>query len=134
MTISKWNKKCILALSSVSLLSGCASMFGDNTRQIRVDSHPQGADIYVDGQRYGSTPSVITISSYIYGGKQLVLKKQDYKDQVIMINAAFQPVGLWNILNFPIGTIIDLATGDILKIDPVNLSVTGDLSAVSVQK
>lgn len=130
----KFNKKCALVFSSLFGITGCASMFGDNTRQVRVDSHPQGANIYIDEKYAGTTPAVITLSRYIYGGQQLVLKKQNYRDQTAMVTADFQLVSLWNILNFPIGTIVDWSTGNILKIDSNSLNISVDLLPVSAQK
>jgi hypothetical protein len=129
-----FGKKLIVlaAILSTVLLTGCASMFGDNTRTVVVNSQPQGADIYVDNVPYGVTPATVTLSSYLYGGKIIVLKKAGYKDQISLINSKFQPVTIWNILN-GFGFLIDLATGDILKIDPANLNVNANLSASKSQ-
>lgn len=126
-------KKLVLLTASVSLLSGCATLFGDNTRQVKVDSRPQGADVYIDGMRYGTTPATITLPSYIYGGKTLVLKKDDYRDQTVLVNSKFQPVGLWNILFWPF-FLIDAGTGNSVKIDPANLNVSADLTPVKLKK
>lgn len=127
--MKNFSKTVALSLFSLTVFSGCASMFGDNTRQLKVDSRPQGADIYVDGLRYGTTPATITLPTYIYGGKQIVLKKDDYRDQTVVINAVFQPVGLWNLLFWP-GFLIDAAAGNSVKIEPANLNVVSDLTAV----
>ncbi|WP_186644959.1 PEGA domain-containing protein [Fluviispira vulneris] len=122
-------KKTAILLVISALLTSCASMYGDNTRLVKVDSQPQGADIYIDGARVGKTPSVITLSSYIYGGKTLVLRKENFSETSIMVNSKFQPVGIWNILN-GFGFLIDAATGNILKIDPANLSVHTELTPI----
>lgn len=106
-----------LVSALIATLTGCASIAGDNTRQVRVDSMPQGATIYVDNQAQGTTPSVITMPSYIYGGKNVMLRKRGYQDTSMMVNTSFQPIALLDILFWPT-FIVDAATGNIVKIDP----------------
>ena len=123
-----FNGACVAGVfGGILLLSGCASMFGDNTRTVSINSNPEGAAIYVDNVQYGTTPAVVSMPSYIYGGKTITFKKAGYETQSMQVNSTFQLVGLWNILNFPLGTIIDLATGDLVKIDPANLQLNAKL-------
>lgn len=103
-------------------INSCASMFGNNGREISVNSSPQGATIFLNGIQYGETPRIITLPTYIYGNQTLTLKKTGYEDQSTSLNSEFQLVGLWNILNFPWGTIIDAADGDMVKISRHNLN------------
>jgi hypothetical protein len=119
------------AVISVILLSltGCATIAGDNTRTVCVNSHPQGAGIYIEGQRHGTTPANITLSNYIYNGKTVTLKKDGYYDQTMTINSKFQPCSLWNLILCP-GFLIDAATGNIVKINPAQLNMTTDLQIV----
>ena len=122
MKLIKLVISCTLMLS----LFGCASIAGDNTRAVKVDSMPQGAAIYVDNQQYGVTPAVITLPTYIYGGKSVTLKKAGYHDQTMMVNSKFQPIALLDIFLWPT-FLIDAATGDIVKIDPANLNLSTKL-------
>jgi hypothetical protein len=107
-------------------LTGCASIAGNNTRMVKVESEPAGATIMVDNQNYGVTPAVITLPTYIYGGKSITLRKKGYQDQSMMVNSKFQPVALLDIFLWPT-FIIDAATGDLVKIDPANLNLQGKL-------
>lgn len=107
-------------------LTGCASIAGNNTRMVKVESEPAGATILVDNQAYGVTPAVITLPTYIYGGKSITLRKKGYQDQSMMVNSKFQPVALLDIFLWPT-FIIDAATGDLVKIDPANLNLQGKL-------
>ena len=102
-------------------------MFGDNGRNISVNSQPSGADIYVDNIQYGTTPAIIPLSSYIYGGKVVTLKKQGYNTVSTVVNSQFNMVSLWNLLN-GFGFLIDAATGDIMKLPPEGRSVNMTLS------
>jgi hypothetical protein len=116
-----------LVATLIVTLTGCASIAGDNTRQVKVDSMPQGAAIYVDNQQYGVTPAVITLPSYIYGGKNVALKKRGYQDAGMMVNTSFQPIALLDILFWPT-FIVDAATGDLVKIDPATRNLNATLS------
>lgn len=129
MFIFKKIGKLIVVFAAVISLNSCASIAGDNMRTVCVHSQPQGAGIYVDGLRRGTTPGSITLPSYIYGGKTIVVKKEGYQEQVLMVNSKFQPCGLWNILFWP-GFFVDAATGNIVKIDPACYNLTAELQAV----
>lgn len=118
----KISKSLTLLTLSSALFSGCASIFGDNTRNISIKSNPSGAKIFIDNVQYGTTPSIISLTNYIYSGKVISLKKEGYETQSTMINSKFQPVGLWNILFWP-GFLIDAAAGNTVKIDPQHLNV-----------
>ena len=115
-----------LFCAALLILSGCASIAGDNTRAVKVTSQPTGAAIYVDNQQYCVTPAVVTLPTYIYGGKSLTLKKKGYQDQTMMVNSKFQPIALLDILFWPT-FVIDAATGNIVKIDPANLNLNSTL-------
>jgi hypothetical protein len=41
---------------AIICLSGCATLFGDKTQNIRFESIPNGAKVYVDGNYVGATP------------------------------------------------------------------------------
>jgi hypothetical protein len=107
-------------------LSGCASVAGDNNRMVKVESEPAGATILVDNQPYGVTPAVITLPTYIYGGKTVTLRKKGYQDQAMVVNSRFQPIALLDIFLWPT-FIVDAATGDLVKIDPASLNLQGKL-------
>src|SRR3990167_7077841 len=108
-------------------LTGCASIAGDNTRQVRVTSNKPGAKIYVDNQQYGTTPATITLPNYIYGGKAVTVKKAGFGEQTKVVNTAFQPVSILNVFFWP-GWIIDAGTGNLVKIDPASRNLDYSLA------
>lgn len=118
--------KLAIIFSIFAAISGCASIAGDNTRAVKVTSQPAGAAIYVDNQQYGVTPAVVTLPTYIYGGKSVTLKKKGFQDHTMMVNSKFQPIALLDILFWPT-FVIDAATGNIVKIDPANLNLDAQL-------
>lgn len=117
-----------LAISGllVITLAGCASIAGNNSRAVAVNSTPAGAAIYVDNQQYGVTPATITLPSYIYGGKSITVKKSGYHAQSRMVNTQFQPVALLDILAWPT-FLIDAATGNLVKMDPASTNLNYNL-------
>lgn len=119
--------KMVAVCSMIAVLTGCASIAGDNTRKVSVNSKPAGAKIYVDNQQYGTTPQVITLPNNIYGGKNVMLKKQGYNDESMMVNTKFQPIAILDILFWPT-FIVDGLTGDLVKIDPANRELNATLS------
>jgi hypothetical protein len=121
----------LLISATVLTVSGCASMFGDNTRTVNINSNPSGADVYINGVNRGSTPLALNLPTHFDGGASITLKKSGYKDTGIFIDAKFQLVGLWNVLTFPIGFMIDQETGYFLKVDPDALNTVVNLSKSS---
>lgn len=122
-------KKLALAMASTVMtlsLTGCASIGGDNTRAVRVESEPAGAAIYVDNQQYGVTPAVITLPSYIYGGKTVVVRKKGYSDQALPVNTNFQMISILDVLFWP-SLVVDGVTGNLVKIDPANRYLNANL-------
>ena len=122
MKMTKLALLCALILS----ISGCASIAGDNTRAVRVESKPAGAAIYVDNQQYGVTPAVVNLPTYIYGGKSITLKKPGYQEQAMMVNTKFQPIALLDIFFWPT-FVIDAATGNLVKIAPADRNLGASL-------
>lgn len=112
------------------ILGGCASIAGSNTRQVNVHSAPAGAAIYVDNQKYGVTPGVVTLPSYIYGGKIVTLRKHGYQDTTVVVNTAFQPIALLDILLWPT-FFVDALTGNLVKIDPASLNIHAEMQRIS---
>lgn len=100
-------------------MTGCASIAGDNTRAVKVTSVPSGASIYVDNQQYGTTPAIVDMPTYIYGGKTVTVKKAGYQDQSQRVNSKFQPIALLDVFFWPT-FFVDAATGDLVKTDPAN--------------
>lgn len=103
-------------------LSGCATLFGDNTRQVSVNSNPQGAKVYLNNQYMGTTPTTLTMSS-LWDTNIVELKKPGHEPIVRTVNTSFQPVTILDILLWPT-LIIDGVSGDMMKISPDSRNIT----------
>ncbi len=126
MSIFKKPTIFILTLLPIVIFSSCASLFGENSRTVRVNSDPTGAGIYIEGKNRGSTPKSIELPRYIYGEQEIEIRKPGYETETLVVHSDFQLVSLWNLLN-GWGFIIDAATGDIVKIAPNDRSFNAEL-------
>ena len=117
---------CAISMSLIVLLSGCATVFGENGRTVQVNSHPQNAQVFANNMPVGTTPLLMNVPS-TWSPTLLTFKKHGYLDQNAQINTTFQPVGLLNIFFWP-GFIIDAISGDMKKISPESRTVTANLS------
>lgn len=119
----------IIILLLAGFITSCATLYGDKTRIVAIDTKPTGAKIYVNGILYGKTPGAILIASANYSGQPITLKKVGYKDQEFLIRTVFQTVGYWNLV-FPPDFLIDMGDGTMFKIDPRDLNITVPLKKI----
>ena len=55
--------------------TGCVT-----STRVRINSDVEGAEVYIDGQKIGTTPTEIALSNAIWEDPDVVLKKEGYKD------------------------------------------------------
>ena len=111
-----------LIASSMLLLSSCATLFGDNTREVSVNSYPQNAEVYLNNNYAGKTPTTLILGN-IWNSNMVQVKKPGQQAITTEVNSKFQLVGLWNILFWP-GFIVDAISGDMMKIAPHSRNLT----------
>jgi hypothetical protein len=104
-----------LALVTALSMTGCATMFGDKDRLVRVESKPPGAKVLLNGMPYGKTPTTIQISSML-SSNLVTVKKEGYEDLTIPIQSSLQGIAFLNLFNI-ICWGIDFATGNVYRID-----------------
>lgn len=117
-------KKIAVAATVVAAtlaLNGCATMFGDSNRTVSVNSQPAGANVFLNGQPVGVTPTQIQLAQV--SGNYIQIQKAGYQSTNMPIATTFQGVGWLNILFWP-GFIVDAATGDMMKIQNPNVTIT----------
>jgi len=107
-------KSILLALVSLVMLSGCATIVGDETQQVHIDSRPQGISFVVQDETgravaQGKTPQTVSLAksngSY-FGKKQyrVMLEAPGYVPQTLALKSR---VSLWYSLgNIPLGGFI----------------------------
>lgn len=94
----KLMKKIIAVFAGAMLLSGCATIVGDDTQLVQVNSNPNGADFQIKDESgkvvaQGKTPQGVTLakSDGSYFGKknyQITLSKEKYQPVTLPIKAS----------------------------------------------
>jgi len=114
----------LLMLSVIPILSSsCATIMHGNSQEISINSEPEGATVYVDGQERGKTPLSLLLSRkkerYI-----VVIKKECYLPKTVEINRAISGSVAGNIIaGGIIGGVIDVASGSAYKLVPNKINV-----------
>ncbi|EIX4511068.1 hypothetical protein MKI77_005102 [Escherichia coli] len=117
-------KKIMLLIFSVSFfLTGCATIVGDKTQTVQVNSNPAGADFVIKDESgttisAGKTPQNVTLekSDGTYFGKksyQITFSKENYQPVTLPVKASAN--GWYIGGNFVFGGIIGW-----LLVDPFN--------------
>ena len=116
---------CVLALSFV----GCATLFKAKTRTVDFDSDPKGAELYINGNRMGTTPMPLNLSNL--KALTVTFKKEGYEDKTYIINTKVG--GGWVVLDCLGGfipVIIDAVTENWYNLDTDNVKVLMDVQRV----
>ncbi|MFU9138911.1 hypothetical protein [Erwinia tasmaniensis] len=124
-------KRLLIALASAWLLSGCATIVGDHSQDVSVQTWPQGVKFVVQDETgrtvaEGVTPKTVSLlkSDGTYLGKKkytLQLERDGYVPQTIPLQ---EHANLWYILgNIPLGgipgwLIVDPFNGGMYNIEP----------------
>ena len=118
-------RKAMLLLLSSSLLHSCATMFGDNKRTVRVTSNVPDSYVKVDGESYGQAPKDIDITGMgTFSPPTVKVEKDGYATEAQKVKTSFQAITLLNLLNGPLGFLIDLFTGNMMKVDTKEVNLT----------
>ncbi len=108
------------------VLVGCATLFKQKTRTVAFDSDPQGADIYINGNRMGKTPMPMNLSNL--KAVTVTFKKEGYDDKTYIINTKVG--GGWVVLDCLGGfipVIIDAVTENWYNLDTDAVKVLLDV-------
>lgn len=124
-------KRLLIALTSAWILSGCATIVGDQSQDVSVQTWPQGVKFVVQDETgrtvaEGITPKTVSLlkSDGTYLGKKkytLQLEREGYVPQTIPLQ---EHANLWYILgNIPLGgipgwLIVDPFNGGMYNIEP----------------
>jgi hypothetical protein len=74
----RWISVLLFSLILSVPLTGCAAVFGSKEKDFDLHSAPQGADVYLDGNRLGTTPVKVKLSNQ--KEHTFVFKKEGHKD------------------------------------------------------
>ena len=121
-----------LWLASIVVLTGCAAILGSKQKDFDLSSNPPGADVYLNGNRLGSTPVRVKLSNQ--ATHTFVFRREGYREASCTL--ARGTGGGWVILDVLFGlvpVVIDAATnswsqtkgkGCVQGLEPAGPSVT----------
>lgn len=120
--------KLILIMSLISL-AGCATLFKQKERVVDFNSDPQGAAIYINGNRMGNTPLPIKLSNK--KSVTVTFRKDGYEDKSYIINAnASCGWVILDILGGFIPVVIDAVSENWYNLDAKEVNVLLDVKAI----
>lgn len=117
-------------------LAGCGALFNAGPAQVTFNSEPSGAEVFIDGNRYGTTPLVVDLSKK--ENYAITFRMDGHEEQVRTIsNRVSGTYVILDILGGLLPIVIDAATGAWYVLDTNSVSVTmtetsGQLDAVQL--
>lgn len=111
--------RLVLVMVTAFGLMGCATLFGEKNRSIKVETEPTGADVFLNGLAKGKSPATVTIEDML-AGNVIEVRKSGYEGVSEIVSTSIQPMAFLNLLQLQaciIGWGVDLLSGDIYKID-----------------
>lgn len=116
MTHSTGPGRAILLASIFFFFTGCATLEKGTHESVDFDSDPSGADVYVNGDRMGSTPVTLKLESKTI--QRVEFKKSGYRSKNYTITNHI--VTKWVIFDVILGVapvIVDAVTGAWYELD-----------------
>jgi hypothetical protein len=101
--------KYLIGVVLMLSVTGCAALFGAKEKTFDLRSHPDGADVYLNGNRLGTTPVQARLSNL--ANHTFVFRKAGYKETTCTLTRGTD--GGWVVLDILAGlvpVIIDAAT------------------------
>jgi hypothetical protein len=100
----------IALAGAVFLTSGCAAIFGAKQKNFDLQSSPPGAEVFVDGNRVGTTPAKVKLSNQ--KEHTFVFRKEGYKEaSCTLVRSTGAGWVILDILGGLVPVVIDAATG-----------------------
>lgn len=118
-------KKILLLVLSAMMLSSCCTLFTPSKQTITFNGE-NGIKIYDDGMKIAEIKDNNTTSVRIkkeLSSKYLIAKKEGYRPTPLKLDTKFDAVGVLNIFFFPVGFVVDAATGQMCKWDTTYIDI-----------
>lgn len=112
----------LATLAALGLLgSGCATLFTGAVKTVAITSHPEGAEVLVDGQTRGFTPMALQYSG-MTKDVRMTLRKPGYRDHHFAATRNLETTAILNC-----GSVIcwgvDILNGAMWRFDPTEIMV-----------
>lgn len=123
-------KTFVLLISTVLLMSGCATIFTGTRDKITFNTTPRGATIYIDGVEQCTTPCSLDIRRKL-DYTDVEVKLDGFQTRYITLSKSFNIISVINLGNV-FGWGIDLLSGAVLKYDQKTYNLKLDQRDVSM--
>ncbi len=109
------------AAVAITLGAGCATIVKGTTQTITITSNVNGADVYLDGQKIGTTPYTGPVPK---NKGTLTVQKPGYDNATVSMSTSIEPMFWGNIITGgTLGSITDFASGAAYQYAPASYQV-----------
>ncbi|MEM7738936.1 MAG: PEGA domain-containing protein [Deinococcota bacterium] len=98
------------------LLSSCATIFKGGEQNIAFNSNPQGAEILIDGEPFGTTPQIIRLE--VQRSYEVTLRQGSEERTITIRNRVGTQWVVLDVLGLLIPLLVDASTGDWYELSP----------------
>jgi hypothetical protein len=121
-------KKSIILIFAISslLMSSCATILSGRYQKVTINSEPPNADLYLEGNRIGTTGTQISIRKKYANYREFTIKKEGYADTTWKAAGTLEPTFFIGVLPpaFGIPCLVDIIAETAIKIkEPVQTVV-----------
>lgn len=110
-----------LTALTIGVVSGCATVASGTTQSISISSNVEGAELFLDGERIGTTPYTGEVAK---GKNTLRVEAAGYRTETVTLSRALEPIFWGNIIiGGTLGSITDFATGSAYQYAPATYQV-----------
>lgn len=126
--------KFLISILSLLLVQSCATVFSDSSDNLRFDSSPSGADVYINKKKVGRTPLDRTFIRDTFEKQIVQIKKPGYKEEAFTVQKELNKVSLINFTFLP-SWATDALSGNMIEYAPESYQVFLEpLSKESMEK
>lgn len=112
----------IKLLGFILLLSGCATLFTGTDDDIRFESDPAGAMVFINGIEKGTTPTTVSVKRSI-NDVNIALQLDGYETRQFVLEKEFNKASFFNLFNVLFWA-VDAVSGSLMKHAPQYYEVT----------
>ncbi len=124
---SSWNSRKaavtnLKLLAFILLLSGCATLFTGTDDDIRFESDPAGAIVFINGLEKGVTPTTVNVKRSI-NDVNIALQLDGYETRQFVLEKEFNKASFFNLFNVLFWA-VDAVSGSLMKHAPQYYEIT----------
>lgn len=98
-------------------LSGCATLFSDDTQRVSFTSSPEGAEVLMDGRTVGVTPVIAVIDRDSFKRRIVTMRMPGYRSVQFELGKSLNPVAILNLSGL-LSWATDAMTGNMIEYSP----------------